>query len=104
MYHLKNSPFMTISFPIWKDKLKIIPGVVHIDNSCRIQTVDKSISHLYEVLTEFNKITNVPILLNTSFNVAGMPLTETIEDAIKTFNETSIDIIWFPEINTYIRK
>lgn len=95
---------MTISFPVLKDKLKIIPGVVHVDNSCRIQTVDKSIPHLYDLLTEFNKITNVPVLLNTSFNLAGNPLTETINDAIYTFNESNIDILWFPEKNIYIKN
>ena len=104
MYHLKNSPFMTISFPILKDKLKIIPGVTHVDNSCRIQTVDKSIPHLYDLLTEFNKITNIPMLLNTSFNLAGNPLTETINDAINTFNESNIDILWFPAKNIYIKN
>ena len=104
MHHLKNSPFMTISFPVLENKIKIIPGVVHVDNSCRIQTVDKSIPHLYNLLTEFNKITNVPVLLHTSFNVAGKPLIETIEDAIKTFKETDIDILWFPELNKIITK
>lgn len=104
MYHLKNSPFMTISFPVLKDKLKIIPGVVHVDNSCRIQTVDKSIPHLYDLLTEFNKITNVPILLNTSFNIAGDPLVESIDDAIKTFQKTNIDILWFPKLKKIITK
>lgn len=104
MYHLKKSPFMTISFPVLKNKLKIIPGVIHVDNSCRIQTVNKSIPHLYNLLIEFNKITNVPVLLNTSFNVAGKPLIETIKDAIQTFNETEIDVLWFPELNKIITK
>jgi carbamoyltransferase len=104
MYHLKNSPFMTISFPVLKNKLKIIPGVIHVDNSCRIQTVNKSIPHLYKLLTEFKKITNVPVLLNTSFNIAGNPLVESKEDAIKTFKESDIDVLWFPELGKIITK
>jgi len=104
MYNLKKSPFMTISFPVLKNKLNIIPGVVHVDNSCRIQTVDKSIPHLYELLTQFKKITNVPILLNTSFNIAGDPLVESIEDAIKTFQKTDIDVLWFPKLKKVFTK
>jgi carbamoyltransferase len=104
MYHLKNSPFMTISFPVLKNKLKIIPGVTHVDNSCRIQTVNKSIPHLYKLLNEFKKITNVPVLLNTSFNIAGEPLVESKEDAIKTFKESDIDVLWFPELGKIITK
>jgi len=95
---------MTISFPVLKNKLNVIPGIVHVDNSCRIQTVDKSIPHLYELLTQFKKITGVPILLNTSFNIAGDPLVESIEDAIKTFQKTDIDVLWFPELKKMYTK
>jgi carbamoyltransferase len=75
-----------------------------VDNSCRIQTVNKSIPHLYKLLTEFKKITNVPVLLNTSFNIAGEPLVESKEDAIKTFKESDIDVLWFPELGKIITK
>lgn len=101
MYHLDESKFMTISFPVLN---KDIPGVTHIDNSCRIQTVDEDIPHLYNLLKEFKKITNVPVLLNTSFNLAGEPLVETTKDALKTFNETDIDILWFPDLGKAIFK
>ena len=104
MYHLEESPFMTISFPVLKDKIKIIPGVVHVDHSCRVQTVDESIPHLYKLLTEFYKKTKVPVLLNTSFNMAGEPLVESYEDAIKAFEETDIDVLWFPEKDRIIEK
>ena len=104
MYHLDESPFMIISFPVLKDKIKIIPGVVHVDHSCRVQTVDESIPHLYKLLTEFYKKTKVPVLLNTSFNMAGEPLIESYEDAIKAFEETDIDVLWFPEKDRIIEK
>jgi len=94
---LTESPFMTVSFQVKEDKKNIIPGVVHVDGSCRIQTVDESILHFYKVLTEFKKITGVSVLLNTSFNLAGEALVETPDDAIKTFNNSSIDVLWFPE-------
>lgn len=53
--------------------------------------------HLYKVLVEFKKITDVSVLLNTSFNLAGKPLIETPQEAIKTYKDTEIDILWFPQ-------
>ena len=103
-HNIKASPFMTVSFQVKKNKKFKIPGVTHVDGSCRIQTVDKTIPHYYNLLKKFNKITGVPILLNTSFNIAGEPLVETVKDAIDTFNKTAIDILWFPEIKKMIKK
>lgn len=94
---LTESPFMTVSFQVKEEKKNVIPGIVHVDGSCRIQTVDESIPHFHNVLTEFKKITGVSVLLNTSFNLAGEALVETPEDAVNTFNRSSIDILWFPE-------
>ena len=101
MYHLDESPNMTLSFPV---KTSNIPGVTHVDNTCRIQTVDRSISHFYNVLKEFRNLTGVSVLLNTSFNLAGKPLVETPEEAIKVFKESKIDVLWFPEINRMISE
>jgi carbamoyltransferase len=56
------------------------------------------------LLKEFEKITGVPVLLNTSFNVAGKPLVETVSDAIDTFKETNIDVLWFPEKEIILTK
>lgn len=101
---VETSPFMTVSFQVKNNKLDTIPGVIHVDNSCRVQTVNSSINHFYNVLKEFKKITGVPVLLNTSFNLAGEPLVETVEDAIKTFTQTDIDVLWFPEKNIMLEK
>ncbi len=101
---VENSPFMTISFDVKKNKLNEIPGVIHIDNSCRIQTVDETIPHFYELLNKFYKLTGVPLLLNTSFNIAGEPLIETPDDCINTFKKTNIDIIWFPKEKMILEK
>jgi len=101
MFDLEESPFMTISF---QSKTNKIPGVVHIDNSCRIQTVDNQIPHLYNLLQHFYNISKVPVLLNTSFNLSGEPLVETPEEAIDVFNRSKIDILWFPEKNIMLTK
>jgi len=101
MFNLKETDFMTLCF---KNKTNKLPGITHIDNTSRIQTVDNSIPHLYELLNSFFKITKIPALLNTSFNLSGHPLVETVEDALNTFNNSKIDILWFPEKEMIIEK
>jgi carbamoyltransferase len=99
---VKSSPFMTVSFQCRENV--DIPGVRHVDGSCRVQTVSKDLPHIYELLCEFKSITASSVLLNTSFNLAGEALVETADDALKTFYETEIDVLWFPEKNVYISK
>ena len=72
------------------DKLNVkrssIPAITHIDYSARIQTVHKETNlKYYNLINEFNKITNCPILVNTSFNVRGEPIVCSIEDAFNCF-------------------
>jgi len=95
MGQMKSSPNMTICFPVREKYGKILPGITHVDNTCRIQTV--SDGYLYELLQEFKKLSGHGILLNTSFNLAGEPLVETPTDAVKTLNNSSLDYLWFEE-------
>ena len=75
-----------------------IPAVCHVDNTCRVQTLKKSFNkNFYNLLYQFYKITGVPVLLNTSFNLAGDTIVETIDDALKTFSKSDIDYLYFPE-------
>ena len=72
----------------------IIPAVTHVDYSSRIQTVEyKSNPFFYKLINEFKKITNVPMLVNTSFNVRGEPIVCSPKDAINCFNNTNLDIL-----------
>jgi carbamoyltransferase len=67
----------------WRDK---IPGIVHKDGSARIQTVDKETNFkYYTLINKFKKITGISLLLNTSFNDRGLPIVETIGDAVSLF-------------------
>ncbi len=80
------------------DKLNIkrssIPAITHVDYSARIQTVHKETNPRYhELLTEFKKITNCPVLVNTSFNVRGEPIVCSIKDAFNCFMGTNLDIL-----------
>ena len=86
------NPYMTVCFPV---KTDLIPGVTHVDNTCRIQTVNSG--HLYSILKEFKDLTGHGILLNTSFNLAGEPLVETPQDAFRTLRSSSLDYLWFYE-------
>ena len=65
---------------------KQLLGVTHADGSGRVQTVDRATSpHFYDLIAEFEKITGVPVVLNTSFNVNGEPIVLTPDDAVSTF-------------------
>ena len=71
-----------------------IPAVTHVDYSARIQTVHKETNPKYHsLISEFKKITNCPVLVNTSFNVRGEPIVCSIKDAFKCFMGTNLDIL-----------
>ena len=75
----------------WKKK---IPAVTHIDGSARVQTVFKNYNpKFYNLIKEFYKLTSVPILVNTSFNLNGEPIVENPSDAIRTFHTCGLDIL-----------
>ncbi len=75
-------------------KRSLIPAITHVDYSARIQTVHKKTNpKFYDLIKEFKKITNCPILVNTSFNVRGEPIVCSIEDAFNCFMGTNLDIL-----------
>ncbi len=101
---MKESPYMTFSFKCINSKNKI-PAVVHVDGSCRIQTLTKKQNkHYYCLIYEFFKLSNVPMILNTSFNLAGEPLVETIEDALNTFKKSNLEYLYLPELNLLLQN
>ena len=90
----KSSPYMLFNAKLLEEKFGQIPSVTHVDNTARIQTVNEKQNYrMHTLLTAFYKRTNVPILLNTSFNVGGEPIVETPDDAIKTFMNSNIDML-----------
>ena len=89
----KEVPYMTEVYPIKKDKINLIPGVVHVDGTGRLQTVKKTNNpKFYELINSFYKITNVPILLNTSFN-ENEPIVNNSFEAFSCFERTNMDIL-----------
>lgn len=100
-----EAPFMTFSFQVKPEKSSLIQPVIHVDGSCRIQTVKREQNlHYHNLISAFYSITKIPLLLNTSFNLAGEPIVETVFDAMKTFEQSKIDILYFPEIEAAIIK
>jgi len=80
---LGKSEYMTINFDAKPGVENYVPSIIHVDNTCRIQTVSKDNSFLFKLLSEFYEKTGCPMLLNTSFNLAGQPLVQTKQDAIE---------------------
>lgn len=105
MRGLEESPFMMFAVNVLENKKHIIPSITHVDGTCRVQTVSEQQNyHYYNLIKQFYNITGVPILFNTSFNLAGEPLVETPEDAINTFTNSDIDYLYFPENKKLICK
>ena len=83
---------MLIATQVQADKRNEIPAVVHVDGTCRVQTVSaKNNSRFRALLEAFDAITGCPVLLNTSFNVKGQPIVLTPLEAISTFFSCGLD-------------
>jgi len=81
-----------------------IPSVIHVDGTCRIQTLGEDDNeHYYKLIDAFEKLSGVPILFNTSFNLGGDPLVETIEDAINTLLSSKIEYMYLPELQKLVK-
>ena len=71
-----------------------IPAVTHVDFSARLQTVSKEDNYeFYDIIKKFYEKTNIPILINTSFNVRGEPIVNSPLDALQCFVNTNIDVL-----------
>lgn len=89
----KSVPFMSEVYEVKHEKKKVIPSVVHVDNTCRLQTVSEASNlKFFKLIQSFNKITNVPILLNTSFN-ENEPIVCNPNEALDCFLRTDMDVI-----------
>ncbi|HLA76743.1 MAG TPA: carbamoyltransferase [Vicinamibacteria bacterium] len=86
-----DSPYMLLVAQVREGK-RVIPSVTHVDGSARLQTVTREESPLYyDLIQEFEKLTGVPIVINTSFNVRGEPIVCTPHDAYLCFMRTNMD-------------
>jgi carbamoyltransferase len=87
-----DSPYMLLVAEVKKPD--VIPSVTHVDGTARVQTVTLENNYIfYKLISAFNDLTGVPVILNTSFNDAGEPIVETPEDAMICFLKTEMDYL-----------
>ncbi|MGH9740603.1 MAG: carbamoyltransferase family protein [Candidatus Acidiferrales bacterium] len=89
-----DSPFMILTSQVREEKRSVIPAVTHVDGSARPQTVERDVNPLYwHLICEFGRLTGVPVVMNTSFNLRGEPIVCTPTDAIRTFFSSGMDAL-----------
>jgi carbamoyltransferase len=89
------SPFMLMTFNTRDEKRQLIPAVVHVDGSSRLQTVSEEDNpRYYQLLRKFYEKTGIPLILNTSFNRAGEPIVNNPADAVKCFLKCGMDVLF----------
>jgi carbamoyltransferase len=89
-----ESPFMLLVGRVRSEKQHLLPAITHVDGTARVQTVSRAQNPLYYALIEeFGKLTGVPVLVNTSFNVRGEPIVCTPEEAFNSFAHTDMDYL-----------
>jgi carbamoyltransferase len=87
------SPFMVMTYKVRCEKQHLIPAVTHVDGTSRLQTVDRQVNPQYwQLIKEFEKLTSVPVLLNTSFN-ENEPIVCTPEEAVACFLRNDMDVL-----------
>jgi carbamoyltransferase len=89
-----ESPFMLLVKRVRPEARSRVAGIVHVDGTARVQTLRRETNPpLHDLLVAFDRLTGVPVLLNTSFNVKGEPIVESPEDAIECFLATALDAL-----------
>lgn len=100
---MEESPTMMYAVNCQSGIEEKIPSIIHVDGTCRIQTVtEEQNNNYYKLIEEFYKQTGVPIIFNTSFNLGGDPLVETLEDALETLSRSDIEYLYLPEFGKLI--
>ena len=94
---LKESPFMSFAIDAKQKAIEEVPSIVHVDNTCRVQTLKKQDNpKYYDLIEAFYKKTKVPMLLNTSFNLAGLPIVENNLFLNATVDQSEFKYVYLP--------
>ena len=100
---MEDSPHMMYAVNCQPGIAEKIPSIIHVDGTCRIQTVTREQNkHYYDLIKTFKDKTGIPIIFNTSFNLGGEPLVEELEDAIWTLQNSDIEYLYLPEFGKLI--
>jgi carbamoyltransferase len=102
---LEESPFMMYAVNVVFDKVAKIPSICHVDETCRVQTVtEEQNKHYYNLIKAYKEITGVPVIFNTSYNLAGDPLVETIDNALDALYRSKMKYLYLPELEILVTK
>ena len=100
---MDNTPFMMYAVNCKQNVKEKIPAILHFDNTCRIQTINKKQNeNFYNLIKAFKDKTKFPILFNTSLNLAGQPLVETLQDALNLLQNSKLKYLYLPEIKKLV--
>lgn len=105
MAGMTSSPHMMYAVESRPGTPDRVPAVCHVDGTCRVQTVNVDQNPaMFDLLQHFKQRTGVPLVLNTSLNLAGQPLVDSVFDAILMFYDSGVDHLWLPEIGKLLSK
>ena len=100
---MDETPFMMYAVNCQEGIEEKIPAIIHVDKTCRIQTItEEQNKHYYDIIKAWYDATGCPIIFNTSFNLGGEPLVETLDDAIRTIATSDVEYLYLPEYNKMI--
>jgi len=89
---------MTYAIEIKPDKIFKIPAIIHMNKTCRVQTVSQEQNnHYYNLISAFKKVSGVPIIGNTSFNLSRQPIVHSLAEALQTLDFSKIGYLYLPE-------
>lgn len=89
-----TTAFMLLAGEVREEKRALVPSIVHVDNTCRMQTLTKADNGVYyDLVKAFEKKTGTPLIINTSFNLGGEPIVESPQDALDTFLRADMDYL-----------
>ena len=89
------SPYMLRAYETLEEKRDVLPAITHVDGTARVQTVSREQNPRYhELIRQLGEITGVPVVLNTSFNIRGEPIVNTVEEAVRCLFGTGMDALF----------
>jgi carbamoyltransferase len=89
------SPYMLRAYPTRPEMIDVLPAITHVDGTARVQTVSEAQNpRYYRLIREFGRLTGVEVVLNTSFNIRGEPIINTVDEAIKCLMTTGLDALF----------
>jgi carbamoyltransferase len=92
------SPYMIMVYDVLHDKRPLVPAITHVDGTGRVQTVNRKHNpKFHRLIEEFERLTGVPMVLNTSFNIRGQPIVHSPEQAIECFLTTGMDALFLED-------